>query len=173
MPDAVKAPLVLTLICAFVCGALAFANDLTADTIAAAEEERLQQSLTEAFGESDYTPLEQNFEGINQVITDAAGRIIFDVTSTGYEKDGQHLLIGLDSGGSVSGVCIVSIEDSPTQADKVQQDAFLSQFIGRNTPGSEYDAVSGATKSSSGIRNAVDLALRTYIEHEEAIKNGK
>ena len=172
MPDAIKAPLVLTLICAAVCGALAFANDLTADTIAAAEAERLQESLTDAFGESDYTPLTAQYEGVNQVIRDTHGHIIFDITSTGYEKDGQHLLIGLDSAGKVTGVCVVSIEDSPTQAGKVQQDSFLSQFTGWTAPHSAYDAVSGATKSSSGIRNAVSLALETYLNNKEAIVNG-
>ena len=173
MPEWIKAPLVLTLICGLVSAALVFANDLTADAIAAAEQARLQESWRDAFGEAEYTVHDLQFDGINQVILDKRGNVIYDITSTGYEKDGQHLLIGLDETGAVSGICVVSIEDSPTQSAKVQQDSFLSQFIGWDAPDHAYDAISGATKSSEGIRRAVALALQTDLDNREVIRNAE
>lgn len=172
MPEAIKAPLVLTVICAIISAALAFANSATKDTIAQAEEDRLRESLTEAFGEGEYNALAIEIDGVNQVIKDEKGRVIFDITSSGYEKDGQRLLIGLDENGAVSGVKVVSIEDSPTQAAKVQEESFLSQFEGRAEPQDSYDAISGATKSSGGIQSGVNLALAAYAENREAIENG-
>lgn len=162
MTDAVKAPIVLTLICSAVCGLLALGNNLTADKIAASEQEALQSALTDAFGNAEYTALTQTYEGINQVIADDQNRTIFDITSTGYEKNGQHLLIGIDNSGAVCGISVVSISDSPTQSKKVQEDSFLSQFLGQNQSDAPFDAVAGATKSSEGIHKAVQLALDTY-----------
>ncbi len=172
MREGIKAPLVLTVISAAVCGMLAFANALTADKIEQAEQAALQESLTQAFGEAEYETLPQQYEGIRQVIQDADGRLIFDVISSGYETDGQHLLIGIDPEGAVCGVCVVSIADSPTQAAKVQEDTFLSQFLGRQEATDAYDAVAGATKSSQGIQNAVNLVLETYRIHKEAMTDG-
>lgn len=172
MRESIKAPLVLTVISAAVCGMLAFANALTADKIAQTEQAALQESLTQAFGEAEYTALPQQYEGIHQVIRDTGGRLIFDVTSSGYEKDGQHLLIGLDAEGAVCGICVVSIADSPTQAAKVQEDAFLSQFLGRQEATDAYDAIAGATKSAQGIQNAVNLVLETYQTNKEAMTHG-
>lgn len=172
MNDAIKAPLALTLICAGVCGALAFANDMTAGTIAATEAAALQENLTSAFGEAYYIALGQSYAGVEQVIKDTDGRVIFDIISTGYNTDGQHLLVGLDTEGKVCGIRIVSISDSPTQAQKVGQDSFLSQFTGWDAPDTAYSAVSGATKSSEGVRRAVALALETYQANREAITNG-
>lgn len=169
MTETIKAPLALTLICTAVCGLLALGNALTKDKIAAAEAATLQASLTAAFGEGQYTPLDAHFEGVNQVIRDAQGRCIFDITATGYEKDSQHLLIGIDAEGAVCGIAVVSISDSPTQSKKVQETAFLEQFQGQTEPTTTYDAISGATKSSSGIHMAVNLALDTYQTNQEVI----
>lgn len=173
MRDAIKAPLVLMLISAAMCGLLAFANDLTAEKIQETEQKALQESLTAAFGEDEYTALSATYDGVNQVIADTQQRLIFDITATGYETDGQHLLVGIAADGTVCGISVVAIADSPTQAAKVQEDSFLSQFVGQSDPAFSYDAVTGATKSSEGIRSAVALALETYQIHKEASTNGE
>lgn len=173
MRDAIKAPLVLMLISAAMCGLLAFANDLTAEKIEKTEQQALQESLTTAFGVDEYTTLPVTYDGINQVITDSQERLIFDITATGYETDGQHLLVGIAADGTVCGIRVVAIADSPTQAAKVQEESFLSQFMGQSDPSFSYDAVTGATKSSEGIRSAVALALETYQIHKEASTIGE
>lgn len=173
MRDSIKAPLVLMLISAGICGLLALANDLTDEKIQETEAKALQESLTAAFGEGEYTALSQQYEGINQVIRDTKDRLIFDITATGYETDGQHLLVGIAADGTVCGISVVTISDSPTQAARVQEEAFLSQFVGQSDPAFSYDAVAGATKSSEGIRSAVTLALETYLTHKEAMYDGE
>lgn len=171
MPDAIKAPLILTLICAGVCGTLAWGNEMTKEKINAAENAALQETLISEFGNGTYSVLPNNFDGIQQIFTDDNGRLFFDVISSGYIKNGQRLLIGLDSQGEICGISVVSIADSPTQAKKVQDSAFLSQFIGKDEPNTEFDAISGATKSSQGIHAAVTLVLDTYQQNKEALTN--
>lgn len=166
MNDRIKGPIALTLICSAVCALLAGAHLLTDDRIRDTEAVRLQQALSEAFGEGQYTALNVKYDGISQVIRDDSDRLIFDLVSSGYEKGSQHLLIGI-SDGAVSKVHLVSISDSPTQAAAVSEPDFLDQFTGWTDPDSDYDAVSGATKSSEGIRQAVARALRTYYENRE------
>lgn len=166
MNDCIKGPVVLTLICSTVCAALAGAHMLTADRIRESESRQLQEALTEAFGAGDYQVLDQTFDGVNQIISDSSGLLIFDMTSSGYEKNSQHLLIGI-SDGAVSGIRVVSITDSPSQAAAVSDESFLSQFTGQTAPDEPYEAVSGATKSSDGIRRAVSNALQIYREDME------
>ena len=83
MSESVRAPLVLTLICTAVCALLSLSHEMTKDQIAAAEEMQLQTTLTAAFGDAAYTPLETALPGVNQIIRDAQGRLIFDVTASG------------------------------------------------------------------------------------------
>ncbi len=172
MHEAVKSSLVLTLVCACTCGLLALGNAVTKEKIAATEAEAFQTRLTKNFGEHLYQTLPLSYDGISQIITDRQGQFIFEIFSDGYEKNSQHLLIGLNAEGAVTKICVVSITDSPTQAEKVQEDAFLSQFYGVSDSSDAYDAVSGATKSSGGIHSAVKLALDTFHIHREEIKNG-
>ncbi len=172
MRNAIKGPLVLMLISAGMCGLLAFANDLTDEKIKETEAAALQESLTMAFGKDTYTALPVTYDGVNQVISDTQNRLIFDITSTGYTANGQHLLVGIASDGTVCGITVVAITDSPTQSAKVQAEAFLQQFLGQSQPDFTYDAVAGATKSSEGIRSAVALALETYQTHTEVTADG-
>lgn len=170
MNNAVKSTVALTAICAAVCTALAFVNMLTKDRISQTENNALQQSLRTSFGDGDYIKLDEQHEGINQVILDRNGQLIYDITSSGYEKNSQHLLIGI-ADGAVTKVQIVSILDSPTQAAAVSDSQFLEQFRGQTDPDAAFDAVSGATKSSAGIRNAVSAALKAYYENRELNEN--
>ena len=172
MKETLKAIISLTLICAAVCGLLAYGNELTKDKIAQTEERTFQKSLVSAFGEGNYTVAETLYEGINQVILDDKGRVFFDVTSTGYQKDSQRLLVGIDANGTVCGISFVTFSDSPTQAAKIQADTFVSQFIGLDEASEEFDAVSGATRSSEGVHAAVSLALNTYHQHKEELIHG-
>lgn len=173
MNDAIKAPIVLTLICSAVCGLLALGNHLTKDKITAAESQAIQDSLANAFGEAEYTTLDLQFDGVNQLFSNPDGTTIFDITTSGYEKNSQHLLIGINENCEVSAISFVSISDSPTQSKKVQETAFLSQFIGQSEANETYDAIAGATKSSDGVHTAVTRALDIYCNHKEEILHGK
>ncbi|MBR5868837.1 MAG: FMN-binding protein, partial [Clostridia bacterium] len=71
----------------------------------------------------------------------------------------------------VSGVAILDMSDeTPGVGSKANTSTFLGQFAGMNSAGlaADYDAVSGATYSSEGVRAGVEaaLAIATQIIQE-------
>lgn len=163
-------PLVLMTVCIIVSGLLAFANDLTLPKIEKAQQEKLQTSLNEVFGEADYKVSELSFDGITQIITDDKKRAIFDITVDGYAKDGIQTLIGIDESGEICGISIVSIAETAGLGTKVQNKAYLSNYIGLSSPEFSSDTIiTGATYSSKGMQKAVSIALDTYSANKEAI----
>ena len=165
-------PFVLMAVCIIVSGLLAFANDLTLPKIEKAQEEKLQKSLKEVFGEADYKILDRSFDGITQVITDDKGRAIFDITVDGYAKDGIRTLIGINENGEICGISIVSIAETAGVGTKVQDNEYLNKYIGLSSPEFSSDTIiTGATYSSKGMQEAVSVALDTYSANKEAIIN--
>ena len=86
------------------------------------------------------------------------------------------MLIAMNSDGSVKGITILKIGETPGLGTKVNDDEFLSLFEGavgevkivKNAPAAdnEIQAVTSATYSSKGVASAVNTALQTYREME-------
>lgn len=172
MKGKIMPPLVLMLISVIVCALLVAANAATKDKIVKAEEEKFNKSLSETFGKADYTSLNLSYDGIESVTRDEKGRVIFEIIADGYAKSGLHLLIGIDENGETMGISFLSIGETPGLGTKVETEkSFLEQFFGITDTGYEFEAITGATFSSKGMKNAVDLAINTYNEHKEEILN--
>ena len=91
----------------------------------------------------------------------------------GYSKGGINILVGIDENGAVSGIEFVSLGETPGLGSKVRDEAdFRKQFYGKTEPTESFDAISGATFSSNGMKHAVDTALKVYNENKEAIIGG-
>ena len=159
--------LILMLVCAVVCGLLAAANMVTKDKIAQAEAEKVQKSLTAVFGEDTYTELENTVEGITAVYQKSDGLMIYDITADGYAKGGIRALIGVNAEGTVASVGIVSLAETPGLGTKINDPAYLAQYEGTQGAKDAPDAISGATYSSKGLRNAVDLAIHAFHQTKE------
>lgn len=80
------------------------------------------------------------------------------------------LVLGLDRDGSVVGITILSMNETPGLGTRIQTEAgFLEQFKGLPQAFTEKDVrgldmISGATKSSRGVRGSVEAAARIYGE---------
>lgn len=173
MKEKIMPPLVLMLISVIVCALLVAANAATKDKIVQAQEDKFNKSLSDTFGDADYSSVDIDIEGIDSVTRDQNGRIIFEVTADGYAKGGLHLLIGFDSEGAIEGISFLSIGETPGLGTKVQEDAsFIEQFKGVSSADYDFSTITGATYSSKGMKSAVDLALNAYTEHKEVILNG-
>lgn len=157
-------PLVLTIVCAVVCGLLAGVNLLTRDKIAQAEADKVQKSLTAVFGEDTYTQLSVEAEGITAAYRNSGGITIFDITADGYAKGGIRTLVGIAEDGSIAAVGIVSCGETAGVGTKIQDAQYLSGYAGAKSPSEYPDLISHATFSSSGLRNAVLLAQQAYQE---------
>lgn len=134
--DKIKPPLVLTLICLITCGLLVMAYEATYVDNTGIITEKLAESLTDVFGSDESFEMLKNndgtvktYDGVTSILSDGTNTA-FEISANGYSKDGLHVLVGIDENGTVKGVSIMSIGETPGLGTKVQNEGFLSQFVG-------------------------------------------
>lgn len=185
MKDKLMPPIILTLICVVVAGLLVLAYNGTYVDNTGVMTGQLQKSSEEIFGKSDYEIMtKEDSEGEKAVITygkvinvikdkNNADRVIFEVKTDGYAKDGIDILVGLDKDGKVKGVSIVTLGETPGLGTKVSDKNFLKKFKNKKSTKdiNEVDGISGATYSSKGIKNAIKEAITQFGKNKEAIFN--
>lgn len=167
----VKPPLVLLVICMLMTAILVFAYELTYVDTTGVITDKLRAGLDQQLSDSSACVMLTDFEaeGITSVIVDKEQNYCaFELTVDGYAKDGLHVLIGVKDD-AVSGISILTIGETPGLGTRVQDESFLSGFYGVTQPDFSVDAISGATYSSNGIKNAVALAIETYNERKGEI----
>lgn len=179
LKEKIMPPLVLTIICIITSALLAAVYNLTYVDTTGVITEKLASGLTGLYGTSDgfVMLLDENgdvktYEGVTSVISDGNGKDAFEVYSDGYSKDGLHLLIGFDESGAVCGVTVLSIGETPGLGTKVQDKSFLDKFKGISSEDFTVDNITGATKSSNGMKNAVKTAVKAYEEMKGEDNNG-
>ncbi|MCR5167757.1 MAG: FMN-binding protein [Oscillospiraceae bacterium] len=184
MKEKIMPPLVLMLICSVCCALLVIAYELTYVDTTGMVTDKMKESLVEIYGTSDGFEMLKNEDGtvnsldaaadkakVDSVLRDANGRCAFEITASGYSKDGLYMLVGIDENGAVKGVSIMSIGETPGLGTKVQDDKFKGQFSGMAEPSAAdtADNVTGASRSSKGMKGAIKLALETYAAKKEVI----
>jgi Na+-translocating ferredoxin:NAD+ oxidoreductase subunit G len=169
----------LTIVCLVAAVGLGFTYSLVEQRIA--EQERKQreeagQKVLSSIGaipeedpellaslQSVFPDLKGVFDGM-----DEAGVIIgyaFVVKSKGYNF--ITMAVGVDADGAVTGIEVVTNEETPGLGSVVAEDpGFLGEFNGKGPEplmlGVDVDAVSGATFTSKGIADGVNLALEIW-----------
>ncbi len=172
-------PVVLAVVCAVCCGLLAVVNSITKDKIAAAEAQAVQDSLSGlpdagTFEEiTDFTAPEMDKVQATGVYVDENNQTAVLVTADGYNKGGLQVVVGLDAEGAVTGVSFVSVTETPGLGTKVQTnpELLVDALIGLSDGSAvdAADAITGATYSSNGMKNAVKCAMETFAINKEAI----
>lgn len=134
--EKIKPPLVLTLICLITCGLLVAAYEATYTDTTGVITDKLTAGLTELYGSADGFEMLKNddgtvltYEGVTSVLFDGENTA-FEITADGYSTGGLHVLVGVNKGGAVSGVSIMTIGETPGLGTKVQNPDFLGQFKG-------------------------------------------
>lgn len=100
------------------------------------------------------------------------------VAGRGYGGPIQ-LVLGLDSTGKVTGVTILTMNETPGLGTKVQSEEwFLEQFeelplgfVAADVK--KLDSISGSTKSSRGVRNGVEASGRIYADVLSGLAGGE
>ena len=175
MKDKVKPTVVLTIICVIASLLLVFAYELTKDRIAEQKSQKFSSSVEALFGktESKVVNIKCGYDEILTIAVTPDKKTVIQVITDGYSKDGINILVGFDAQGSISGIEFVSLGETPGLGSKVRDEAdFRKQFYGLSQPADSFDAISGATFSSNGMKHAVDTALKAYNENKEAILGG-
>lgn len=145
--------------------------------------EKLEKKCTALMGESDYSIVQDwraagyaidRPDSVSKLIVGANGSLAFEIETDGYNKGGLDLLISMNSDGSIKGIEVVSITETPGLGTNVNDEGFLSLFGGidseavivkkTSSASNEIEAVTGATYSSKGVASAVNTAISVYRE---------
>lgn len=178
-----KPTLVLTAVTTIVAALLIVAHNLTYVDTSAVITDKLRAKCEELMGSGKYTIVtDWKAEGysidkpdsISKLIRKDSGQLAFEIEANGYNKGGLDLLISMNDDGSVDGISVVSITETPGLGTNVNDPEFLSLFGGMSTEAvivkktpaaeNEIEAVTGATYSSKGVASAVNTAVKVFSE---------
>lgn len=177
--DNFKPTVVLTCVTTIVAVLLVVTHQFTYVDTSNVITDKLNSALTEVMGEGEYSIVSDWMEygaekpdNVEKLIKKSDGSLAFEIVTDGYSKKGIDLVVAMNSNGTVKGVSVVSLGETPGLGTKVRNDSFLSQFKGKidiveivkNAPAkdSEVQGVTGATYSSKGVAKAVNIAIETY-----------
>lgn len=175
-------PLVLTIISVVVSGLLVLAYNLTYVDNSGILTDNLREKATEIYPNGDFSlvttqdedgkTISLTYDDVINIIYDKnSGDYLFEIITDGYNSKGIDVLVGVSDSGEITGVNCVTISDTKGVGTKVDDDKFLSAFIGSKNDESvdTVDAVSNATYSSNGVKSAVKSAINTYINNKDNI----
>ena len=161
---------VLLLITMCVAFLLSFVNAVTKNTIAANEAAKISEALVGIFSEAN-APEAAKLDGqygdiVNGFYTVKDGDALIgyyaDVSPVGF-KGAVNLMVGLDADGKVLGVKIISHGETIGIGTRIEDEAFLGGFVGKEGAlDGSVDTISGATYSSRAVIAGVDAALSAY-----------
>lgn len=183
MSNILKLGLNLFIICAVASGLLAGTNQITAPLI----EQRNQQASNEAreivlqdasefkilssdkYKSGSEVEVVEVYEGLNG--SEIAGYTI-KVLPSGYAGE-IEVMVGIKADGTISGVNIGNMKETPGLGAKANEEAFYGQYLGKpatqlsviksGTPGeTEIQAISGATITSNAVTTGVNAAVEVY-----------
>ena len=133
--------------------------------------------LTEALDEAGYSSTVVNVDGVVQYISGANtyGYVVTVTAKEGYGGDIQFT-VGFDMNGTVTGVSMLSINETAGLGMKAKEAEFLNQYVGKsggsfvvdkdNGTGAanEIDAISGATVTTRAVTKGVNAAYITVTK---------
>lgn len=163
MKRSIQSVVVLTVICIVISALLAAVNAVTFPIIEKAEAQKANEALLVVM------PNGENFEelsvseyelpsSVTNIYREANGGYVFKMTTTGYSS-GLVVMCGIDGSGMMTGaVCLSSGET--LGYEKTFGERFVGLYKGDAVG---VDTISGATKTTSAYKNAVNDAFNAFI----------
>ena len=163
--EMIKPLLVLVVICLVVSALLGFTNSVTAPIVE--ENERIAAEATRKAvlaGSGSFTEIECDAEalGITSAYKEDAGKgYVITASRKGY--GGQVVVtVGIDGSGKVVGLSANVSTETSGVGSKAGLPAYTDKYIGLSGSAAGVDTISGATYSSTAVRNGVTAALAAY-----------
>ena len=174
-----KLVLILAAIAIIVGGALALINEVTKDTIAEQNAQKVQEALSMVLAADTYDQIE--LTEADAIVTaaytakkgDEVLGTCIEVAPNGFGGP-ISMIVGIDTNGAVTKVAIVNMAETSGIGTKTRDEAFLSQFSGhaseitastKTTIGAnEISAITGATVSSKAVTSGVNAALKAAAQ---------
>ncbi len=184
--------LAVVLTCAVAASALSVTYDLTKDRIAEQERAAEVASLGEVLPDaSEFVAMEDLLESAQVAAGDSDVGAVYraegesgDLMGWGVRIAARgyggpiRMVVGLDRNGQVTGVSIITNTETPGLGTEVlASDDFMTQFVGWDgldidSAAKAYDAVTGASKSSNGVRTGVLASGHVFQEVLSGIREG-
>lgn len=183
--EMIKVGVILFLITAISAALLAFVNGKTAPLIEKNSLEKEQTALKAVMLEADEfeeTTVDADTDALSKVFLakDADGKpvgVCVITETTGYDV-GIQTVTGVNADLKVTGVEIISMNETPGLGAKASDESFRNQYVGKTgeigvskngETDTEIQAISGATKTSNGVTEGVNIALKVA---EMVLKGG-
>lgn len=194
MMSKIKPALVLAVITTLISALLIVAHNLTYVDTSGIITEKLREKCVALMGEGEFSIMTDemwNEEGysyekpeeIEKVIIKDDGSVAYEIVVNGYSKDGLDLLIAMNNDGSVKGISVISMKETPGLGTKVNDEAFLGKFSGKSEAvtivktapmaENEIQGVTSATYSSEGVADAVNIAIETFANTKGVAEGGE
>lgn len=164
--------LIITAVAAFV---LSLVNAVTADTIAEHAAAKRQAAMVSVIPGADvFSELYSEDETITGITGAYAGTqfkgYCVEVAPNGF-GGAISLMVGVDVGGSVTGVAILDHSETAGLGSKAEDPVFLTQFTGKsgtitvNSGNNAIHAITGATITSKAVTEGINTALTAVLNY--------
>ena len=166
----VKTAVALFLICAVCAGAVAAVNAVTASTIEANAQKTANEAKSAVLSDAvKFEDVTLDGKTVGWVGKNDAGETVGYVFSTSASGYGGtiEIMTGFNAAGAVTGVQILSIEETPGLGMNAKREDWLGQFAGKTGPlevtkdkagENEIQAITSATITSRAMVKAVNEA---------------
>lgn len=186
MREIVKLGLILFIITVIAAALLAVANNVTSGLIAQVQEQENNKARQEvlpsaekfmALDEKEFNAIVAENNNVKEIYigkdaTDELAGYTIKTISSGYGGE-LEIITGISVDGKISGMKVVSHSETPGLGANSTKPEFQSQFEGKLTSSNisvvksapkdnEIQAITGATVTSKGVSNAVNLAIEVF-----------
>ncbi|MBQ1505262.1 MAG: FMN-binding protein [Erysipelotrichales bacterium] len=165
MKKILKLALVLGLVAGLAAAGLSLTNSLTAPVINAREVAKDREGLETVMPGAEYSKMEVqgDTEGSIDAIYDCGnGTYVYKMKVNGYGGVGSiTFMIALDPEGKVVGYTVTQHGETKGYGSQVAEQKFIDSVIGLTNP-EELDTISGATISSTAVKNGLIYGMKHY-----------
>lgn len=166
---------ILAVVCLIISCALAVTFKATDPIIQEAIKNDADFARTQVFtGDSNFKKIEltvpiENCTEIYKAMNDSG--YVFTTTAKGFGGT-MSVMVGIDADAKITGVKLMTHNETPGLGTKTAEPSFTEQFIGIQTQevDPQVDTISGATISSNAFKRAVETA---FVAFEEVKKGGQ
>lgn len=169
MNEIIKLGVTLMIVTLIASLALALTNQYTAPKIEKQRELAIKESLNRVISADSFSEKEKYYDAYDKD-KKLIGRVL-KIEALGYSSI-INALVGIDLENKITGIDIVSQQETPGLGANIEKEDFLKQFIGKTKEelkikkdGGKIDAITGATISSRAITDGVVKSIeQSYIE---------